>query len=296
MSEDRFTKVAPTLFVLLWSSAFIGAKFGLPFAEPLTFMFLRFIAVSFIFLFLSFIFKASWPRSWAQLGHIAVVGLLIQALYLNSTFIALSYGSPIGIASLILGLQPALTVLLVSFVPGGRVSKIQWIGILLGLLGLTFVLYDKLSFDEAKWWSIYILGFGVCCITIGTIYQRYFCSDMNLFTGNFIQTFIGVVGTGIAAFYFESMNVIWEVEFIFALLWMILVVSLGAHTLLLFMLRKNQVAKVTSLLYLTPPTATIMAFLMFDEFLSPLAIVGMVITVFGVSLVVRVKTINKEAL
>ncbi|MBT6306817.1 MAG: DMT family transporter [Rhodospirillaceae bacterium] len=296
MIANSFTKVAPIFFVLLWSSAFIGAKFGLPFAEPLTFMFLRFVFVSSLFLFLSLIFKASWPKHWLQVGHIAVVGVLIHALYLNCTFVALSYGAPVAIAALILGLQPALTVLIVSLLPGGHISRFQWLGVFLGLLGLVLVLYDKLELNEANLMPIYILVFGLFCITIGTIYQRRFCSQMDLLTGNFIQVLIGCVISGLAAFSFETMYVLWDIKFIGALLWMIIIVSLGAHTLLLFMLRQNQVATVTSLLYLTPPTAAIMAFFVFDEFLSILAIVGIAVTLFGVSLIVRGGTANKEAL
>ena len=296
MIANSFTKVAPIFFVLLWSSAFIGAKFGLPFAEPLTFMFLRFVFVSSLFLFLSLIFKASWPKNWLQVGHIAVVGVLIHALYLNCTFVALSYGAPVAIAALILGLQPALTVLIVSLLPVGHISRFQWLGVFLGLLGLVLVLYDKLELNEANLMPIYILVFGLFCITIGTIYQRRFCSQMDLLTGNFIQVLIGCVLSGLAAFSFETMYVLWDIKFIGALLWMIIIVSLGAHTLLLFMLRQNQVATVTSLLYLTPPTAAIMAFFAFDEFLSILAIAGVAVTLFGVSLIVRGGTANKEAL
>ncbi|MAZ98907.1 MAG: EamA family transporter [Rhodospirillaceae bacterium] len=296
MIANSFTKVAPIFFVLLWSSAFIGAKFGLPFAEPLTFMFLRFVFVSSLFLFLSLIFKASWPKNWLQVGHIAVVGVLIHALYLNCTFVALSYGAHVAIAALILGLQPALTVLIVSLLPGGHISRFQWLGVFLGLLGLVLVLYDKLELNEANLMPIYILVFGLFCITIGTIYQRRFCSQMDLLTGNFIQVLIGCVISGLAAFSFETMYVLWDIKFIGALLWMIIIVSLGAHTLLLFMLRQNQVATVTSLLYLTPPTAAIMAFFAFDEFLSILAIAGIAVTLFGVSLIVRGGTANKEAL
>jgi drug/metabolite transporter (DMT)-like permease len=296
MPANSFTKVAPIFFVLLWSSAFIGAKFGLPFSEPLTFMFLRFVFVSSIFLFLSLIFKARWPKNWLQAGHIAVVGVLIHALYLNCTFIALSYGAPVAISALILGLQPALTVLIVSLLPGGYISRPQWLGVFLGLLGLILVLYDKLEMNEANLMPIYILVFGLFCITIGTIYQRRFCSKMDLLTGNFIQVLIGCIISGLAAFSFETMYVVWDIKFIGALLWMIIIVSLGAHTLLLFMLRQNQVATVTSLLYLTPPTAAIMAFFAFDEFLSILAIAGIAVTLFGVSLIVRGGTANKEAL
>ena len=295
MLVNSFAKAAPALFVLLWSSAFIGAKFVLPFAVPLTFIFLRFVFVAVIFLFLSLIFKANWPRRLDKWGHIAFVGLLMHAFYLNCTFIALSYGVPISLAALIYGLQPALTLFIVSFLLLGRISRTQYLGVFLGFLGLIFVLYDKLELTETSLIPVFILVFGLFCITIGTIYQRKFCSDMNLLTGNFIQVFVGGVVTGIAAFYLETMIVVWNVSFVGALLWMILVVSLGAHTLLLFMLQQNQVAKVSSLLYLTPPTASVMAYFMFDELLSQLAIAGVGITVFGVALIIR-GTTNKQAL
>ena len=295
MLVNSFTKAAPALFVLLWSSAFIGAKFGLPFSEPLTFIFLRFVCVAAIFLFLSLLFKANWPGTWMQFAHIAFVGLLMHAFYLNCTFIALDYGVPISLAALIYGLQPIITLFIVSFLFHSHISSAQWAGVFLGFLGLILVLYDKLAFNEAKLVPVLILVFGLFCITTGTIYQRRFCSAMNLLTGNFIQVFVGGVVTGIAAFYFESMIVTWNISFITALIWMILIVSLGAHTLLLFMLQQNQVAKVSSLLYLTPPTASVMAYFMFDELLSALAIAGVGVTVIGVALIMHGPT-NKQAL
>ena len=295
MLVNSFTKAAPALFVLLWSSAFIGAKFGLPFAEPLTFIFLRFVFVAVIFLFLSLLFRANWPGTWMQFTQIAFVGLLMHAFYLNCTFIALDFGVSISLAALIYGLQPIITLFIVSFLLHSHISSAQWAGVFLGFLGLILVLYDKLAFNEAKLVPVLILVFGLFCITTGTIYQRRFCSAMNLLTGNFIQVFVGGVVTGIAAFYFESMIVTWNISFITALIWMILIVSLGAHTLLLFMLQQNQVAKVSSLLYLTPPTASVMAYFMFDELLSALAIAGVGVTVIGVALIMHGPT-NKQAL
>ena len=295
MFVNSFTKAAPLLFVLLRSSAFIGAKFGLPFSEPLTFIFLRFVFVAAIFLFLSLLFKASWPGTWMQFTHIALVGLLMHAFYLNCTFIALNYGVPISLAALIYGLQPILTLFIVSFLLHSHISPAQWAGVFLGFLGLIFVLYDKLGFNETQLAPVLILVFGLFCITIGTIYQRKFCNAMSLLTGNFIQVFVGGVVTGIAAFYFESMIVTWNISFIGALIWMVLIVSLGAHTLLLFMLQQNQVAKVSSLLYLTPPTASVMAYFIFNEPLSVLAIAGVGVTVIGVALIMHGST-NKQAL
>jgi drug/metabolite transporter (DMT)-like permease len=282
-------KIAPALFVVLWSSAFIGAKFGLPYTEPLTFMSLRFLSVTGIFLFLSVLFNAPWPKSLRDVGHIAFVGLLIQALYLSGTFIALDRGASVGVVALILGLQPVLTVLIVSALPGGRVSLKQCLGIILGFGGLILVLWSKLDIGEGDTMALIVVTLGVCFITIGTLYQRRFCSSMDMLSGNVIQAAVAASVTGFGAWVFEDMRVDWDHRFIGALAWMVVVVSLGAHTLLLLMLRQSQATKVASLFYLTPPTAAVMAYYLFDERLTILALAGMAVTVFGVALVVREK-------
>lgn len=282
-------KIAPALFVVLWSSAFIGAKFGLPYTEPLTFMSLRFVSVTGIFLFLSVLFNAPWPKSLRDVGHIAFVGLLIQALYLSGTFIALDRGASVGVVALILGLQPVLTVLIVSALPGGRVSLKQCLGIILGFGGLILVLWSKLDIGEGDTMALIVVTLGVCFITIGTLYQRRFCSSMDMLSGNVIQAAVAASVTGFGAWVFEDMRVDWDLRFIGALAWMVVVVSLGAHTLLLLMLRQSHAAKVASLFYLTPPTAAVMAYYLFDEQLTILALAGTAATVFGVALVVREK-------
>ncbi|MDE0810747.1 MAG: DMT family transporter [Alphaproteobacteria bacterium] len=282
-------KIAPALFVVLWSSAFIGAKFGLPYTEPLTFMSLRFVSVTGIFLFLSVLFNAPWPKSLREAGHIAFVGLLIQALYLSSTFIALDRGASVGVVALILGLQPVLTVLIVSALPSGRVSLKQCLGIILGFGGLILVLWQKLDIGDGDTTALIVVTLGVCFITIGTLYQRRFCSSMDMLSGNVIQAAVAASVTGFGAWVFEDMRVDWDLRFIGALAWMVVVVSLGAHTLLLLMLRQSHATKVASLFYLTPPTAAVMAYYLFDERLTILALAGMTVTVFGVALVVREK-------
>jgi drug/metabolite transporter (DMT)-like permease len=282
-------KIAPALFVVLWSSAFIGAKFGLPYTEPLTFMSLRFVSVTGIFLFLSVLFNAPWPKSLREVAHIAFVGLLIQALYLSSTFIALDRGASVGVVALILGLQPVLTVLIVSALPGGRVSLKQCLGIILGFGGLILVLWQKLDIGEGDTTALIVVTLGVCFITIGTLYQRRFCSSMDMLSGNVIQAAVAASVTGFGAWVFEDMQIDWDLRFIGALAWMVVVVSLGAHTLLLLMLRQSHATKVASLFYLTPPTAAVMAYYLFDERLTILALAGMAVTVFGVALVVREK-------
>jgi drug/metabolite transporter (DMT)-like permease len=283
------TRAAPALFVLLWSSAFVGAKYGMPFIEPLTFMCLRFTLVTAIFLGLSLIFQASWPRSWAEVGHIAFVGLLVQALYLSGTFIALSRGAPAGLVALILGLQPVLTVLIVSALPGGRVSILQCLGVALGFAGLILVLWNKLDLGEVDNIAIILVVIGVCLITIGTLYQGRFCAGMDMLSGNVIQAAVAMVVTGLGAWSLEEMRIDWDDRLILSLGWMVIVVSLGAHTLLLFLLRSNQATKVASLFYLTPPTVAVMAYFMFDERLTAMALAGMAVTVVGVAMVVRGK-------
>jgi drug/metabolite transporter (DMT)-like permease len=281
------TRTAPAVFVLLWSSAFVGAKFGLPFTEPLTFMCLRFTLVTAAFLILALLFKATWPASWTEAGHIALVGLMVQALYLSGTFIALDRGAPVGLVALILGLQPVLTVLIVSLLPSGRVAPRQWLGVVIGFAGLILVLWRKLDLGEIDPLSLGLVCLGVCFITAGALYQQRFCSGMDLLSGNVIQAAVAAVVTGLGAWWLEEMRVDWDPRFVGALAWMVIVVSLGAHSLLLMMLRHSQATKVASLFYLTPPTAAVMAFFMFDERLTLLALAGMAVTVLGVALVVR---------
>jgi drug/metabolite transporter (DMT)-like permease len=280
-------KAAPAVFVLLWSSAFVGAKFGLPYTEPLTFMWLRFTCVTAVFFCLSLMFKATWPRSWREAGNIALVGLLVQALYLSGTFIALDRGASVGVVALVLGLQPVLTALIVSASPGGRITSRQWLGVALGFGGLILVLWHKLDIGEVDGIALAVVSAGVCCITVGTLYQRRFCGGMDMLSGNAIQAAVAAALTGIGAWSLEEIRVEWDPRFIGALAWMVVVVSLGAHTLLLLMLRQSQATKVASLFYLTPPTAAVMAYFMFDERLAALAFIGTAVTVLGVALVTR---------
>ena len=280
-------RVAPPLFVLLWSSAFVGAKFGLPYVEPLTFMWLRFLLVTVLFLILAKVFRSPWPDNLRATAHIAVVGFLIQALYLSGTFIAISNGASVGLVALILGLQPVLTVLFVSLISAASVRGLQLVGVILGFAGLLLVVWDKLGIGEVGVSTVLPVGFGVLCITAGTLYQRRFCSGMNLMTGNAIQAVVATVTTGLLALAFEDRQIDWDTRFIGALAWMVIVVSLGAHSLFLLMLRHGHATGVSSLFYLTPPTAAVMAFFMFGEVLTVASLAGFVIAAGGVALVLR---------
>ncbi len=280
-------RLGPFLFVLLWSSAFVGAKYGLPYAEPLTFMWLRLLLVTGAFLLIGLVLRAPWPRDMRTAGHIGFVGFLVQGLYLSGTFVSLDRGASAGMVSLVLGMQPVLTLGLVSLLSWSRVPLTQCAGVLLGLVGLVLVVHDKLGLGEINAANLSPVGIGLVCITAGTLYQRRFCTGMNLVTGNAIQAAVATVTTGLGALAFETMEIDWNPHFIGALAWQVLVVSLGAHTLLLFMLRNDQALKVSSLFYLTPPTVAVMAFFIFDEMFTAAALLGFTVSVTGVALVVR---------
>lgn len=280
-------RIVPAVFVLLWSTGFIGAKFGLPYAEPLTFLLLRFICVTAILLAAALVLRSPWPKSWAIVGRLAVAGALIHGCYLGGIFIAISLGLPAGVAALLGSLQPLLTAALSARYLGERVKAWQWVGIALGLVGVALVVGEKLSFERAHVWGVLSGLIAVAGITAGTLYQRRHLGGMSLVTGSVIQFgTVLLVYLGLAPL-FETMTVAWVPEFIFALGWLTLVLSIGAVTLFYLMIRHGAAAKVASLFYLVPASTALIAYAVFGETLGWLAIVGMISTSGGVYLVTR---------
>lgn len=281
--EDTVVIAAPALFVVLWSSGFLGSKAGLPYAEPMTFLSLRMGALVLILGLLVLVTRPPWPSRSAAL-HNVVAGLLVHGLYLGGVFVSIANGLPAGLSALIVALQPILTSTLANRWLGERVAYHQWAGLLLGLVGVWLVVQDRAGGNAAPvaWIAIFIALQG---ITIGTLYQKRFAGGVDWRTGLFIQ----YAGSGfafvLAAFAFETRVVHWTPQFMLALGWLVIVLSLGAIWLLYFMIRHAAATRVASLFYLTPPVTALMAWLLFDETLQPLAIVGMAICVAGVFLV-----------
>lgn len=285
--ESPITAAMPALFVLLWSTGFIGAKFGLPYAEPATFLLLRFVLVTAVLVAAAMVVRAPWPTSWSAAGHIALAGLLIQGVYLGGVFAAIDHGIPAGVAALIVGLQPLLTAVAAGPYLGERVTGRQWLGLVIGLVGVALVVGEKLSLDLD-----YVTGVGFAVtallgITVGTLYQKRHGGSMDLRTGSAVQFAASAVLMLIAALAFETMHITWTGEFVFALLWLCFVLSLGAITLLYLLIRRGAAAKVASLFYLVPPVTATFAYILFGETLGVMAILGMVLTVIGVALVTR---------
>lgn len=276
----------PALFVFLWSTGFIGAKYGLPYAEPLTFLLWRYAAVMVLMTLIARISGATWETNPRKLMHLGVAGMLIHGTYLGGVFIAIHDGLPAGVVSLIVGMQPVITAVLAPFVLGERVRPMQWLGIVLGMLGITLVLSGRIQMgfglDGLGWAVLALLG-----ITSGAIYQKRYCASFDWRTGSVVQ-FIGAsVLTLPVALLMEQFKVEWTGHFVFALGWQVLVLSLGAVTLLNLLIRKGTAVNVASLFYLVPPTTAVIAWLMFDETFTLVQSLGLVLAMAGVVLARR---------
>jgi len=271
------------IFILIWSSGFIVSRFGMPYAEPMTFLSLRFLGVCVLILPIIFWKKIPWP-SRIKTFHIAIAGSLIQFGYLSGVFISVRAGMPAGLSSLIVGLQPLLTAVLAYFV-AEKINSRQWLGLCLGMLGIILVLYAKIhsvgvTLDNILWNVCSLIS-----ITTGTLYQRKYCASFDLRMGSFIQFATGAILSCIFAFAFETQQIEWTYELIGSLLWAIFFISIGAVSLLFILIRRGEATKVSSLIYLVPPTTAILAWLFFREPLTPLIVLGIVITSLGVLLV-----------
>ncbi|HYD31542.1 MAG TPA: DMT family transporter [Azospirillaceae bacterium] len=284
--EDGWVRLAPAIFVVLWSTGFIGAKFGLPYAEPLTFLFVRLAFVATVLTLVALVMRARWPATRAEAGHIAVAGLLVHGIYLGGVFMAIKAGLPAGVTSLVVGLQPLLTAAAAGPVFGERVAPRQWLGLALGLVGVALVVSGKLL-PGASLAGLPLAVFALAGITAGTLYQKRYCVGMDLRSGTAIQYIATSTVLLVLAWSTETMRIEWTGEFVFALVWLSLVLSVGAIFLLFLLIRRGAAAQVASLFYLVPPFTAAFAWALFDERLGVPALVGMVLTAVGVALVNR---------
>ena len=281
-AASRFTAFAPLLFVVLWSTGFIGAKLGLPDCEPLTLLCLRYAAVLVLMGGLALVTRAPWPASPAQWAHIGVSGLLIHAVYLGGVFTAIRLGLPAGVTALVVGLQPVLTALGAALLLHERVRATQWAGLALGLAGVVLVVARKVQGGPAATALLLPAVVALAGITVGTLYQKRFCAGFDLRTGSVIQFLPSLAVTALVAWRTETMVVHWTPAFVFALGWLVLVLSVGAVSLLNVLIRSGSAVNVASLFYLTPPTTALIAWAMFGETLTGLALAGMALAVLGV--------------
>ena len=287
LSSHLFLAAAPLIFVVLWSTGHIFTKFGLPYAEPATFLTLRFSCGAILLIAIAAISRAPWPTSLTMTRHIVVAGLLIHGFYLIGVFTSIERGVATGTLAVILGLQPLLTAVVVGRVLGETVSARQWLGLVLGFLGVGLVVWRKLSIAEGTVEGFALAAFCLLSITAGAIYQKRYCADMDLRTGAAIQQVASAVLIGALALTFEMRAVEWTGEFVFALGWLVIVLTVVTFNLLFYLLRIGEAAKVTSMFYLTPPVTAVMGYFMFGEMLGVLALVGMAVAVIGFAMASR---------
>ena len=279
--EEAAIFAAPGVFVLLWASGFVGAKLGLGYVEPLTFLSLRMGAVVALLVVIIALTRPKWP-SGAGMAHSAATGLMVHGLYLGGVFVAIENGVSAGLAALIVSLQPVLTSTIANRFLGERVVARQWLGLALGLLGVYLVLHEKTAAGDATpfgWLSATVALFG---ITAGTLYQKRFGGGMDWRPALCVQYVAAGILFALGAFIFETRVVHWTPQLIFALGWLVLALSFGGIWLFYFLIRRTAATRVTSLFYLTPPATALMAWAMFGERFAPLALAGMAVCVVGV--------------
>lgn len=277
----------PGILVVLWSTGFIGAKFGLPYAEPATFLAYRCTLVAAILVVVAVLTRAPWPKSAKTYFHLIVVGLLLQAVNLGCVFFAINLGVDASVSALINGLQPVLVAIIAISILGERTSVRQWLGFALGLGGVAMVVWRKLELGVGTPLGMSLSVCALLGLSIGVIYQKKFCEEMDLRTGTAVQTAAAAAAMWIVSAWLETGVIDWTGEFIFAFVWLTLVLSLGAIILLLYLIRHGQAARVSSLFFLVPPVAAIFSYFMFNESFGPVAMIGMIVAVIGVALVNR---------
>ena len=281
---------APAVFVLLWSTGFVGAKYGLPYAEPFTFLALRLAVASVLLGLLAALLRSPAPRGRAQHGHAAVVGVLLHAGYLGGVFWAIDHGVPAGVSAVVVSLQPVLVAALATRLLGEPLRRLQWLGLALGVVGVGMVLAPGLLATAGV--SFPPAGVASCLVALaagtgGTLYQKRHGGGIPLLSGTAVQYAAAAGLLLLLALATETGDVDWTPEFAGALAWLVLVLSLGAVLLLLALLRRGSAARVSSLFYLVPPATAVEAYLLFGEELPPVALLGVVVVAVGVALVLR---------
>ena len=273
--------------MLIWSTGFVVARYGMPHAPPLGFLSWRYALSLVAFAVWIAWARPAWPRSGAQWAHLAVTGILMHAGYLGGVWAAVKAGISAGTVALIVGLQPVLTAVWVSATAAEhRVSARRWLGLALGFGGLVLVVWRKLDVGEVNGANLALSLFALVSITAGTLYQKRFVLACDVRTANAVQLLAAFAVTAPLAL-LEEEPIRLHPELIGAIAWSVLVLTLGGSSLLYLLIQRGAATRVTSLLYLVPPCTAVLAWLLFGEALSALVVAGLALTALGVGLVIR---------
>jgi drug/metabolite transporter (DMT)-like permease len=283
--RDALVRAMPIVFVLIWSTGFIVARFGMPHAPPMKFLALRYFFSITCFAIWALAARAAMPASREQVRHLAITGVLMHGGYLGGVWAAVRLGMGAGLVALLVGLQPVLTAVWVSS-RGGKVSLRQWLGLALGFGGLALVVWQKLGAGEIHALNFALAAAALLSITAGTLYQKRFVTPCDVRTASLVQLCAAFVVT-IPLALLETDVMQWNAQLAGAMAWSVLGLTLGGSSLLYLLIQKGAATSVTSLMYLVPPCTAVMAWLLFGEPITVLIVAGMALTAVGVSLVVR---------
>ncbi|SHG79677.1 DMT family transporter [Pollutimonas bauzanensis] len=277
----------PALFILMWSSGYVAGKIGLPYAGPFTLIFIRFASAAIILLAVTLATQAPWPTKPMVYVHLAVVGLLVQALQFSGLYLGLSLGVSAGVSALVVGMMPIFTAIGAIAFLNERVTSKQVLGLMIGLFGVTIVVLDKIGVGQAQWAGYAAVLVALLGISAGTLYQKKFVTNIDLRTAGFIQLTIASLAVAPIAIGSEHLAIIWTPELIGASVWLSLVNSIGAVSVLFLLMRRGEATKVAGLFYLIPSATAIMGYVVLGETLTALQLFGFFISATGVYLTTR---------
>ena len=284
--RESWVRAMPVVFVLIWSTGFIVARYAMPYSPPMTFLWVRYLLSILAFWLWIRWARVAWPQSRAQWWHLGVTGVFMHAGYLSGVWVAVKAGMGSGLSALIVGLQPVLTAIWLSS-QGGQVSRRQWGGLLLGFMGLVLVVSRKLQDTmEVTPWTLSLAVLALFSITIGTLYQKRHVQPCDVRTANTVQLMAAALVT-LPLVALESEAVQWHPSLLGAMAWSVLGMTLGGSSLFYMLIQRGAAASVSSLMYLVPPCTAMLAWFLFDEPVTVTTLVGIVLTALGVSLVVR---------
>ena len=298
--SSAWLRAMPAVFVLIWSTGFIVARYGMPHAPPFSFLAMRYALSIFCFSIWIYFAKVKWPQTRQEFLHLSITGILMHAGYLGGVWAAVKAGMGSGLSALIVGFQPVLTAIwLSSRVTGAenKISQRQWMGLILGFLGLLLVVWRKLTqgsaLDHVNLVNLSFALMALLSITLGTLYQKSFVKPCDVRSANTIQLIAALVVTMPLAF-LETEAIQWDAELWGAMAWSVLGLTLGGSSLLYLLIQKGAAASVTSLMYLVPPCTAILAWLLFDEPITLVTLLGIALTAWGVSWVIRAPKVKES--
>ena len=296
-STSLLVRSMPAVFVLIWSTGFIVARYGMPHAPPLSFLALRYAFSLVAFGLWIALTRPAWPQGRSQWLHLAITGVFMHAGYLGGVWMAVKWGLGAGLVALVVGLQPMLTALwtqtrsVSDTDPRARSASVtpwQWVGLLLGFAGLVLVVSKKLQLGQASWAPLLLAVFALLSITAGTLYQKRWVKPCDVRSANAVQLLAALALTAPLAL-FEAEAIVWHPQLIGALAWSVLGLTLGGSSLLYLLIQRGAATTVTSLMYLVPPCTALMAAVLFGEALTPTVLAGLALAAAGVALVSRAR-------